>query len=458
MVQIKIQSQIFSTFSLALFDLISLNFCYGMSMSFLHTENQSISFNFLSFAINTTWIIVSYTTALYIGKYSSYAEFFTKSIKTFSFFISIILYFIFLYHFNYTKTFVLFSIGSFFVILIITRSILLAIEIYNQKVAIQKNIVIIGCNDVSFKLLNHLNSDKENIKVHGFFDDDFTNSSEVPILGHFKEVIEYCINHDISDIYSTLSPENNHLLYDVAEEADKNYIRFKYVPDFKMFIDRKMHVELLNDIPVLSLRPDPLENKTERLKKRLFDIIFSVFICVLLLWWLIPIVALLIKLESKGPIFFKQLRTGKNNKSFYCYKFRSLYINEEADNKQVKKNDSRFTRVGRILRKTNIDELPQVFNVLEDTMSVVGPRPHMLKHTRDWSKFSNLYMTRHYLKPGITGWAQVNGFRGEISDPEFLVKRIEHDIWYMENWSMWLDIRIILLSYFKTIQGDEKAI
>jgi lipopolysaccharide/colanic/teichoic acid biosynthesis glycosyltransferase len=177
-----------------------------------------------------------------------------------------------------------------------------------------------------------------------------------------------------------------------------------------------------------------------------------------ILWWLIPIIALLIKIESPGPVFFKQLRSGKNNKPFICYKFRTLKTNVAADKIQVTKNDSRFTTIGKFLRKTNIDELPQFFNVLQSTMSVVGPRPHMLKHTEEFGNISEQYMARHYFKPGITGWAQINGYRGEIKNNDLLLKRIECDIWYMENWSMWLDMRIVLLTGLKLIIWDKNAV
>ena len=167
--------------------------------------------------------------------------------------------------------------------------------------------------------------------------------------------------------------------------------------------------------------------------------------------------AIIIKLSSRGPVFFVQLRSGRDNKSFRCFKFRTLRVNKEADSKQVTANDSRITRVGSFMRKTNLDELPQFFNVLLGNMSVVGPRPHMLKHTEDYSKILNEYMIRHFVKPGVTGWAQVHGFRGEIKVKEQLRKRIEHDIWYLENWSIWLDLRIIFLTIYVTIKGDKNA-
>ena len=194
-----------------------------------------------------------------------------------------------------------------------------------------------------------------------------------------------------------------------------------------------------------------------QVKKRFFDIVFSLMVTVFLLSWLVPIIAILIKLDSKGPVFFLQDRSGKNNQPFKCIKFRSLAVNKESDSKQVTKGDTRITKLGRFLRKSSIDELPQFFNVLKGDMSVVGPRPHMLKHTEEYSAIIMKYMIRHYQKPGVTGYAQVNGFRGEIKTEEQLIKRIEYDVWYIENWSIWLDLKIIIQTVVVTIKGQENA-
>ncbi|MBS9524522.1 sugar transferase [Litoribacter alkaliphilus] len=180
--------------------------------------------------------------------------------------------------------------------------------------------------------------------------------------------------------------------------------------------------------------------------KYLFDVVFATMVVFLLLSWLIPIIAVLIKLESKGPVFFKQLRTGKNNMPFYCWKFRSMVINEQADSLQASLGDPRVTRMGAFMRKTNLDELPQFINVLLGDMSIVGPRPHMIKHTRDFSQKTLNYMDRHSVKPGITGLAQVSGFRGETKALEDIENRLIADLWYIENWTMALDIKIILLT------------
>ena len=172
---------------------------------------------------------------------------------------------------------------------------------------------------------------------------------------------------------------------------------------------------------------------------------------------MIPLIGLLIYLESPGPIFFSQLRSGKGNKSFRLLKFRSMKMNSNADKVQATKNDPRLTKIGKFIRRTSLDEFPQFINVLKGEMSVVGPRPHMLKHTEDYSKIVQQYMVRQFLLPGISGWAQVNGYRGEIHGNEQIIGRVECDIWYSENWSLWLDIRIIFLTVYKILVGEKNA-
>jgi putative colanic acid biosynthesis UDP-glucose lipid carrier transferase len=278
-----------------------------------------------------------------------------------------------------------------------------------------------------------------------------------PILGNRDECVSYAIANNVKEIYSTISPEKHSYVYGLAQTAEKNMIRFKFVPDFRMFVNRNIHVDIVESIPILSFRSEPLEDIVASTKKRVFDVLFSLFIITFLLSWLVPLLAILIKINSPGPVFFVQLRSGKDNKQFRCFKFRTLKVNRDADAKQVTRDDDRFTKLGKFLRKTSLDELPQFFNVLLGDMSVVGPRPHMLKHTEDYSRLLNEYMIRHFVKPGVTGWAQVNGFRGEIKEQEQLRKRIEYDIWYLENWSLWLDFRIIFLTVYVTIKGDKNA-
>lgn len=194
-----------------------------------------------------------------------------------------------------------------------------------------------------------------------------------------------------------------------------------------------------------------------RFFKRSFDILFSLFIIFFVFSWLYPILAILIKLESKGPVFFVQLRTGRNNMHFKCYKFRSMRVNGDADKKQATLNDHRITRIGAFMRKTSLDEIPQFFNVLIGNMSIVGPRPHMISHTQEYSQLTEKYKVRHILRPGITGWAQILGLRGEVKTPEAMLKRVDADVWYLKNWSFLLDLKIIFLTFWITLKGDKNA-
>lgn len=191
--------------------------------------------------------------------------------------------------------------------------------------------------------------------------------------------------------------------------------------------------------------------------KRLIDVIVSLFVIIFILSWMLPILVLLIKTESEGPGIFKQERSGRYNKPFWCYKLRSMRLNPAIVHIQATKNDPRVTRIGAFIRRTSLDELPQFFNVLLGNMSLVGPRPHMLKHTEEFSQTIDQYMDRHFLKPGITGWAQINGYRGEVKVHDELLKRVEHDIWYIENWTITHDIKILVNTATNVLKGEENA-
>jgi putative colanic acid biosynthesis UDP-glucose lipid carrier transferase len=215
-------------------------------------------------------------------------------------------------------------------------------------------------------------------------------------------------------------------------------------------------------LPIITLRSLPLDVTDNKVIKRLFDMIFSTVVIVLLLSWVIPIISLIIKLTSKGPVFFKQERWGLNNKPIVCYKFRSMIVSskdvdESGVYQQARKDDPRVTKIGAFLRKTNLDELPQFFNVFLGSMSVVGPRPHPVPLNIESKDSVENYMMRHWVKPGITGWAQVNGYRGETRKPYLMQKRVEFDVWYMENWTFWLDLQIILQTLVNMVKTEKNA-
>ncbi len=320
----------------------------------------------------------------------------------------------------------------------------------------KRRVVVIGHGKVASAAAKMFSQPESGYDFVGFFDDKFKSNENIHVLGIVNDCLEFAKNNDIQEIYSTILPATNEILQELVNEAEKLSIRVKFIPDFNLLFRRKVNLTLEHSIPVISFRQEPLELMSNRLIKRLFDLIFSLVVCVLLLSWLIPIISIIIKLSSKGPIFFVQKRSGRNGEEFNCFKFRTMKVNSFSNEQPTIKYDSRITNVGRFLRKTNLDELPQFLNVLIGDMSVVGPRPHMIKQTEEYRKLISKYMVRHFLKPGITGWAQVNGYRGEI-DKEKMESRVEYDIEYIENWNFWSDIKIILKTIFLTIYGDKNA-
>ena len=344
--------------------------------------------------------------------------------------------------------------------LIFNRFLYLGIRQWvKKKVHLKRRVLILGYTELAKQLATYLTNEGFNIRIVGFVDDraDASQDNLYPIYHDLENALSITKDMGVTEVYTTIMPENNPKVYRLMQQADKQLIRFRVVPDFSFFINRPVHIDYLRNIPILTVRLEPLEDILNRFKKRAFDIVFSLLVGVFILSWLIPILGLLIYLESPGPIFFVQQRSGKNNKPFGCYKFRSMRPNTESNSKQATRNDSRVTRIGKFIRKTSLDEFPQFLNVLKGEMSIVGPRPHMLKHTEDYSNLEDQYMIRQFLKPGITGWAQVNGYRGEITELYHIKKRVEYDLWYLENWSLWLDLRIIFLTVYNVFKGEENA-
>ena len=256
------------------------------------------------------------------------------------------------------------------------------------------------------------------------------------------------------ELYLCISRKQRDTIRKVSRLCDHHVVRFYYVPVSVETVGLNLKREFIEDIEVYTTYENPLQNPLNKALKRMFDIVFSlVFLSITAL--LFPIIYLIIKIQSPGPIFFRQLRTGLDGREFYCYKFRSMHVNKDADRLQATKNDPRKYPFGNFMRKANIDELPQFWNVLKGDMSIVGPRPHMLAHTEMYSQLIDKYMVRHFVKPGVTGWAQVTGFRGETKELWQMEGRVQRDIWYMEHWSIWLDIRIVWMT-IKTIFVHDK--
>ena len=310
-----------------------------------------------------------------------------------------------------------------------------------------------------------LGVNKQAKAVAKFFDDTpeagFINTKLVSFKKSTSQelnaLFEYIKQNRVDEIYCSLSEIGSAEIKAITKFADNNLKIVKFIPEQNTILNKELKRDFYGLVPVLEFRSIPLDDSYNLALKRVFDVVFSTLVIVFVMSWLTPILALLIKFESHGPVFFKQKRNGYNYKSFSCLKFRSMVINKEADLIQVRKVDDRVTGVGKFMRQTSIDELPQFFNVLIGDMSVVGPRPHMLSHTDMYANKVDKFMVRHFVKPGITGLAQVSGFRGEVESDSDIIGRVKFDIYYVENWSVLLDVKIIIKTIIKAFKGDEKA-
>lgn len=333
---------------------------------------------------------------------------------------------------------------------------ILFLKYFKQSGLTERRVVIVGAGYAGNELYHYFIKDKNlGYKFMGFFDD----APEIPSLlikGKIRHLKDYCIRENVNEIYYALSLTSNDLIKDIADFCDNNFIYFKLAPDFRGLVQKKVNIDFYDNIPIMTFRKEPLGFYFNRVIKRTFDIAFSLMVICFIFPFVFPVIALLIKLESKGPVFFKQLRPGKKNKLFECYKFRTMRVNAQTE-LQATKADPRITKVGKFLRKTSLDELPQFFNVLFGDMSVVGPRPNLITQLEEYSKIIDKYAVRHFVSPGITGYAQVNGYRGETKHVQLMQKRVEYDVMYMENWSLFLDLKIIFLTVWNMIKGEENA-
>lgn len=322
-----------------------------------------------------------------------------------------------------------------------------------------RRIVIIGGGPVGNQVRGYLMSDHSfGFRYMGLFDDNPERcESKEDILGSVNDFKEIAVRQQIDEVFIALPNTAKKQIFDIIRFCDSNAIRIKIVPDFMRYIKPKVQLDFYGSIPIILLHNEPLESLKNRIIKRTFDLLFSLFVVVFILSWLYPLLAILIKLDSKGPVLFKQKRTGMDNKEFNILKFRSMRVNSNSDKIQATKGDKRITALGAFLRKSNLDEMPQFFNVLIGNMSIIGPRPHMLEHTAQYSALIKDYMVRHLAKPGLTGWAQVNGFRGETNQPGQMEGRVEHDVYYIENWSIYLDNKIFFRTIYNMLHGDENA-
>ncbi|MCM1162800.1 MAG: undecaprenyl-phosphate glucose phosphotransferase [Muribaculaceae bacterium] len=322
-----------------------------------------------------------------------------------------------------------------------------------------RRIIIIGCGNTARRLYEEIYTHPEfGYEVMGFFDiycpPDFPYKDLY--RGNLRELSTFAASNRPDELYYTLSGEDQEAVQQTVSICDAEMTRFYFVPRLSHYLSKNFRQTQIGTVPVMAVLNNPLESNINAAMKRGFDILFSSAFLLVSPLIFIP-VAIAIKLTSPGPVFFRQRRTGYMGNEFWCYKFRTMHVNNDADSLQASKDDPRKTSLGDFLRRTSIDELPQFYNVLRGEMSVVGPRPHMLKHTEDYSRLISNYMVRHFIKPGITGWAQVMGYRGQTEELWQMERRVEHDIWYIEHWSFLLDVKIIIRTIINALHKDQNA-
>ena len=359
-----------------------------------------------------------------------------------------------------SRLYMLYTYATALLALISFRATLILVYKYINSLSYYiRRIVMVGPEHAMEELYTFF--DRRHTTVYRFLEQVDTRLSpeerETLMTETVEQIKTFCLRQPVHEIYVSLPLATEAVLEDLAGFADDHFIYFRLVTDFSALEQRRVSVDFVGHIPILALRPEPLKAMLNRILKRTFDILFSAGVIVFIFPLLFPVVALLIRLDSPGPIIFRQRRSGKNNRTFWLYKFRTMVVNAEADQRQARPGDVRVTRIGAFLRRTSLDEFPQFVNVLKGDMSVVGPRPHMLKHTDEYSRIIEKFLVRHFITPGITGLAQVNGYRGGTGDPELMRKRVEYDTRYIENWSLLLDLKIIIQTVWNLLRGQSQA-
>lgn len=405
--------------------------------------------------VSFSWVIISWNVGFYeVYRFTKVFEITIKIIKQYAIFTIV--------NFAYVGYLLKFSEPSLLVKFISVSMVLIAFEKLFIYYFLRTFRVTYGGN---FRKVVVVGREKNTKQLIDFFNENlnygYKLENQFYLKTSKKEEIQSCFNYvlenNIDEVYCSLADLTSDEVDDFIDFTDNNLKTLKFLPDEKAITARNLILDYYGYIPIISIRNISLDTLSNKVIKRIFDLIFSTIVLVGLLSWLIPILAFFIKLESPGFIFFKQKRNGLNYREFNCFKFRSMEINEIADLEQVTKNDPRITKIGRFIRKTSIDELPQFFNVFLGDMSVVGPRPHMVSHTEMYAKSVDKFMVRHFIKPGITGLAQINGYRGEVENEKDIVNRVKYDIFYIENWSLFLDLKIIFQTVFNIFKGEDKA-
>ncbi len=354
--------------------------------------------------------------------------------------------------------YVIYAVSVFFIILISRATWYRVIRKWRFSGRDNIRAVFVGSGVNLSALYEDMTNDASaGYNVLGYFDDTSGDVSmeKIGYLGRVDALIDWLERNKVNYLFCNLSSDRVKEIQKIITYCENHLVHFYSVPNVRNYVYHRMSVQFIGNSVVLALRNEPMRTLRARLMKRTFDVVFSLLVIVLLLWWVTIIVAIVTMLTMPGPIFFRQKRNGLDNREFTCLKFRTMVVNKDADNLQATRNDERITKWGSFMRRTNIDELPQFLNVLVGDMSVVGPRPHMIRHNVEYQQLIDNYMVRFYCRPGITGWAQVTGSRGETRHVSEMEERIRKDIWYIENWTFMLDMRIIWLTIYNMFGGEK---
>ena len=452
--------------SVSLMDFVLLNLSFFMSTTFSRGAELFSDSNYIYLLL----LILNFSWFFYTSSTGFYHEFLTRpfpiqffNILKLSLFITIvsILFFFIIKQPIYTRNLIL--VNGFLVLFTITiRTIISkwALRILRNKGKSIRNLLIIGGENIGKRFRDVIIKNPEfGHRFVGFVN----NAPGEDVIGTLPDLNSIIQSNNIEDVVIALHSDSNENLAEIVNICNKNAAKIHVIPDYFRFLSGRFQISTVSNLPVITIRDEPLNEVIRRIIKRAFDIFFSIFVIVFILSWLIPVLWILIRLDSRGPAFFIQNRYGARKKVFKCYKFRTLtYDKKDPDRfEPIIHKDPRVTRIGKILRKTNLDEIPQFINVLKGDMSVVGPRPLPFGVEIVYEKVFEEIKMRYNVRPGVTGWAQINGLRGEVAEEEEnkkrIVEKMKYDLWYIENWSMKLDFQIILITIWHMIRGDTKG-
>lgn len=442
-------------------DLILLNVAFILAYYFKFQDFARVfehPYATLLIFANLIWLLIAFSTRSYsFSRVSSLA----KILR--GLFVYILLHMLFISAFwvyqkayYYSREYLVFVYLTLGVLLFTWRVVgIYLLRVYRLRGFNYRNVVIFGFGEVAIELRDFFRIRPEaGYKFLGYFSNKEQGSH---ITGDYEMLKSYAIENKVDEIYCCIPYVQYDQIQRLIDFGEENLIKVKLISDFRGFSLKGLELERYDHIPVLNVSSIPLDDLKNRIVKRGFDILFSSIFIVVVLSWLYPLLAILIKLDSKGPVLFKQPRTGKQGMDFMCYKFRTMRVNNDCDKVQATKDDARITKLGSFLRKTSIDEFPQFFNVFKGEMSVVGPRPHMVSHTHEYTQRINKYLARHFVKPGITGLAQAKGYRGETRELQQMKGRVKLDRFYVENWSLLFDIKILMLTAVSLYKERDKA-